>query len=187
MPNTFTTTGGLSHSTLRTGLTNGSAYTSYVRCQDAAGNADTTDYSLTFSVAQPANATPLLLSNAASTEHTSARTTQATLGLASVVLAPCKRTSAPNPCYRVFRTTFTTTGGLSHSTLRTGLTNGSAYTSYVRCQDVAGNADTTDYSLTFSVAQPGSASLLQFSLARSEERRVGNATSARLTLDPEET
>ena len=51
MTNTFATTGGTAHSTPFTGLTNGSNYTVYVRCRDAANNADTADYVITFSVA----------------------------------------------------------------------------------------------------------------------------------------
>jgi hypothetical protein len=50
-------------------------------------------------------------------------------------------------------TTFTTTGGTTHSTVRTGLVNGQAYTAYVRCQDLAGNTNTSDASIGFSVAQ----------------------------------
>jgi hypothetical protein len=50
MPNTFTTTGSTGHSTVVGGLTNGS-YTFYVRCADAASNANTDDFAIAFSVA----------------------------------------------------------------------------------------------------------------------------------------
>ena len=50
MPNTFTATGGTSHSTLLTGLADGQSYTRYVRCQDGAGNVTTSDYVVSFSV-----------------------------------------------------------------------------------------------------------------------------------------
>ncbi len=58
MANTFSTTGGTTHSTAVTGLTNGSTYNYYVRCQDAAGNANADDYAITFSVAVPVDSTP---------------------------------------------------------------------------------------------------------------------------------
>jgi hypothetical protein len=50
MPNTFSSTGGTAHSTPLTGLVGGSNYSYYVRCQDAAGNADTYDYLIAFGV-----------------------------------------------------------------------------------------------------------------------------------------
>ncbi len=55
MTNTFSTTGGTSHSTTVTGLSNGNSYSFYVRCVDAAGNANPADYTISFSVA---SATP---------------------------------------------------------------------------------------------------------------------------------
>ena len=50
MPNTFSTTGGTAHSTPLTGLVNGSNYSYYVRCQNAAGHPDTYDYVISFGV-----------------------------------------------------------------------------------------------------------------------------------------
>lgn len=55
MANGFTTTGGTSHSTLLTGLTNGQTYTLYVKCQDAAGNANMNDFIISFSAANIQN------------------------------------------------------------------------------------------------------------------------------------
>lgn len=52
--NTFTTTGGTSHSAPISGLTNGQSYTYYVRCQDTAGNPTTNDFPLSFSIASAA-------------------------------------------------------------------------------------------------------------------------------------
>ena len=63
MTNTFTTTGALTHSTTVTGLVNGGSYNYYVRCQDTAGNPDTTDFAITFTVS--ADTTPPVRSNGA--------------------------------------------------------------------------------------------------------------------------
>ena len=63
MTNTFTTTGALTHSTTVTGLVNGGSYSYYVRCQDTAGNPDTTDFAITFTVS--ADTTPPVRSNGA--------------------------------------------------------------------------------------------------------------------------
>ena len=51
MPNVFTLTGGTAHSTTVTGLQDGATYSYYVRCQDTAGNANSDDYTISFSVA----------------------------------------------------------------------------------------------------------------------------------------
>ncbi len=50
MPNTFGTTGGTSHSTVVTGLTDGESYTHYVRCADGTNNTNADDFAITFSV-----------------------------------------------------------------------------------------------------------------------------------------
>ena len=51
MTNTFTTTGSTAHSTVITGLTTGNSYNFYVRCADAAANANPDDFVIAFSVA----------------------------------------------------------------------------------------------------------------------------------------
>lgn len=51
MTNTFSTTGGTSHSQTITGLTDGNSYNYYVRCQDASENASAADLAIGFSVA----------------------------------------------------------------------------------------------------------------------------------------
>jgi esterase/lipase superfamily enzyme len=51
MSDTFSTTGGTTHSTQVAGLQDGGSYTYYVRCQDEAGNLTPDDYPITFSVA----------------------------------------------------------------------------------------------------------------------------------------
>ena len=53
MTNTFATTGAHGPLDHVTGLANGQSYTFYVRCQDTAGNANTADTSISFSVATP--------------------------------------------------------------------------------------------------------------------------------------
>ncbi len=51
LPSTFSTTGGTAHSSTISGLQPGTAYVYYVRCRDAALNANTADYVVSFSVA----------------------------------------------------------------------------------------------------------------------------------------
>ena len=51
--NTFSTTGGTSHSQTITGLSNGNTYNYYVRCLDEAGNPNIDDFNISFSIASP--------------------------------------------------------------------------------------------------------------------------------------
>jgi hypothetical protein len=48
--------------------------------------------------------------------------------------------------------TFGATGLLSHSTLVSGLSDGNEYTYCVKCNSTAGNANTDDYNITFSIS-----------------------------------
>ena len=54
MTNIFSTTGGMTHSTVVTGLVSNGNYNYYVRCQDSAGNTDTYDYPISFTVSSTA-------------------------------------------------------------------------------------------------------------------------------------
>jgi hypothetical protein len=55
MAGTFTTTGATSHSSAVTGLASGTSYAFYVRCRDAALNANPDDFTIAFSVAAAAS------------------------------------------------------------------------------------------------------------------------------------
>jgi glucose/arabinose dehydrogenase len=55
MPAVFATTGGIAHATPVSGLINGTTYTYYVRCADARGNVNATDFTITFAIASPNN------------------------------------------------------------------------------------------------------------------------------------
>ena len=150
MSNTFSTTGALAHSTTVTGLVNGGSYNYYVRCQDTAGNPDTTDFPITFTVST--DTTPPVRSNGAPTGALPVGTTQTSISLTTDENATCRYATTAGVAYSAMTSTFTTTGALAHSTTVTGLVNGGSYNYYVRCQDTAGNPDTTDFPITFTVS-----------------------------------
>jgi len=85
-----------------------------------------------------------------------AGTTSTTLSLTTDEPATCRYSTTPGVVYSSMTGTFSTTGGTSHSTIIPGLQNGNTYNYYVRCQDTAGNANTNDYTITFSVATSSS-------------------------------
>ncbi|MGH7158349.1 MAG: fibronectin type III domain-containing protein [Candidatus Saccharimonadales bacterium] len=53
LPSSFSNTGGTNHSAELSGLADGQSYSYFVRCQDAAGNTNIADYTISFSVASP--------------------------------------------------------------------------------------------------------------------------------------
>ncbi len=104
--------------------------------------------------------TPPVRTNGAPTGTLPAGTTQATLSLNTDENATCKWGSATGQSYTNMPNTFSTTGGTSHATGVSALTNGSNYTIYFRCRDTAGNANTTDYSVSFNIANPPASALI---------------------------
>lgn len=81
----------------------------------------------------------------------SAGIAQAALSLFTDENAICKYGVA-GTAYASMANTFSTTGGTSHSTTVAGLSSGTSYSYAVRCADSAGNANTDDYAIAFSVA-----------------------------------
>lgn len=79
-------------------------------------------------------------------------TTSVTMSVTTNENATCRFSASAGTAYASMVSTFSTTGGTSHSTSITGLTSGNTYTRYIRCQDSAGNSNSADYIVTFSVA-----------------------------------
>ena len=104
--------------------------------------------------------TPPVRTNGAPTGTLPAGTTETTLSLNTNENAACKWGSATGQSYTNMPNTFSTTGGTSHATGVSALTNGSNYTIYFRCRDTAGNENTTDYSVSFSIANPQASALI---------------------------
>jgi hypothetical protein len=86
------------------------------------------------------------------TQNLTSGTKTATLGVTTNENATCKYGTTANTAYASLPTTFSTTGGTTHSVVVSGLTDGSTKTYFVRCIDGSGNANTTDVTLTVVVA-----------------------------------
>jgi hypothetical protein len=98
--------------------------------------------------------TPPVVSSPTPSGTLAAGTTQATLGVATSEPATCRYGTTPGVAYDAMTATFATTGGTTHSSPVSPLSDGTSYAYYVRCRDGAGNATTTDVAITFSVAAP---------------------------------
>jgi hypothetical protein len=80
-------------------------------------------------------------------------TTQVDIGLLTDEPALCRYSTTSDSSFSSMSDTFTVTGGQSHTTLITDVSNGSAYTFYVRCQDAAGNVNHDDFVVSFAVSE----------------------------------
>ena len=78
-------------------------------------------------------------------------TVTATLSLATNEAATCRYSTAAGVAYAAMTTTFSVTGGLTHTHTLTGLVDEHTYTTYVRCQDTAGSANDDDYEISFYI------------------------------------
>ena len=103
----------------------------------------------------PVDTAPMVSSGSPSGEL-SGSATFATLSVVTSENATCKYAAVAGTPYSAMPYTFSVTGGTAHSTVVSGLQNGTAYNYYVRCSDAAGNVDTTDYVISFSIAQAAS-------------------------------
>ena len=99
-----------------------------------------------------ADATPPTLSSGIPSGSQSSGTTSVTLGVTTDEAATCKYGTIADTAYASIANTFSTTGGTTHTSTLTGLTNGTSYTYYVRCIDGSGNPTVSDYTVTFSVS-----------------------------------
>ena len=125
----------------------------------------------------PPDTTPPVRSNGSPSGMIVAGTTQTTMSLSTNESASCRYETSAGVSYGSMRNVFTITGGSTHSGIVTGLTNGGSYSFFVRCQDTAGNANTNDFTISFSVAQPSAAGLVAaYGFNESAGTSVGDAT-----------
>ncbi|MBI2559504.1 hypothetical protein HYW20_09345 [Candidatus Woesearchaeota archaeon] len=95
-----------------------------------------------YSSAGSLDTTPPVRSNPQPSGTIPAGTASTVLSLTTNEPATCRYSTIPNTPYTLMTNTFTSTGGISHSTAISGLINGNTYTFYVNCIDAAGNANT---------------------------------------------
>lgn len=153
MSGAFAQTGGLAHSTVVAGLSDGNNYNYYIRCQDALNNANPDDFVISFSVLTDTISPVRSSGQPAGT--LGAGTASATVSLITDENATCKYSATAGTAYSVMAGVFGTTGLQNHSFQASGLQDGTAYSYHVRCEDGLGNQNTSDYTISFSIANPG--------------------------------
>ena len=153
MVNNFSTTGGSSHTTNVSWLSNGNSYTYYVKCIDSSSNENLSDYTISFNIdTAPASDTfPPVLSNWLPSWTRPTWTTNLNITLNSDENATCRYSNSSWTQYSSMIYTFSTTGGSSHSTNISGLTNWNSYSYYIRCIDSYSNENTSDFTISFNI------------------------------------
>jgi len=93
-----------------------------------------------------------VLSSGSPSGSLDAGTTSTTLSVTTDENATCKYGTTADTAYASIANTFTTTGSTSHSESISGLTDNTSYNYYIRCEDSTGNANSSDYTVSFSVS-----------------------------------
>ena len=130
----------------------GAAGTTGAAADGETGDVIITRTGATVTVDAGTDTTAPTLSNGSPSGALAAGTTQTTVSLSTNEAATCKFSQTTGVAYASMTGTFTTTGGTSHSMTAAGLTNGTSYNYYVRCNDTSGNPTTSDYAISFSVS-----------------------------------
>jgi len=98
--------------------------------------------------------TPPARSNGSPAGTLPSGTTQTTISLTANENATCRYSTTAGISYPSMPNTFSTTGGTTHSTTVSGLSDGNTYNYYIRCIDTSNNANTNDYTISFAVGSP---------------------------------
>jgi hypothetical protein len=114
---------------------------------DAASNDGTDTITVTLDSTAPTR------SNGSPSGVLASGTTSTSISLTTNETATCKYGTSAGVAYGSLPNTFSSTNSTSHSTTVSGLSDGNSYTYYVRCQDGLNNANTDDFSISFSVAE----------------------------------
>ncbi|MEJ2692105.1 MAG: hypothetical protein P8166_03370, partial [Candidatus Thiodiazotropha sp.] len=108
--------------------------------------------------------TPPIRSLGAPTGTLTAGSASTTLSLTTDENADCRYAISSDTAFGSMTNTFSSTGSSTHSTTVTGLSDGNFFNYYVRCQDVHGNVNTSDYLISFHVASQGVADRVDLTL-----------------------
>ncbi len=96
--------------------------------------------------------TPPVRSNGKPTGTLSSSTTSTTISLTTDEISTCKYSTVSNVLYDYMTNSFSAIDATSHSKLMTGLSSGKTYNYYVKCKDSAGNKNSDDYLISFSIS-----------------------------------
>ncbi len=96
--------------------------------------------------------TPPVRSAGAPSGTFAATTTNKTISLTTDKNATCRYSQNSGTAYSAMTHTFSSTGGTSQSSFVTGLVSNTVYHFYVRCETTDSNPNTSDYDISFTIA-----------------------------------
>lgn len=153
-----------------TGLAPASTYTYTVRAYDSVGNESPASTATATTPSSP-DTIPPIISNGQPTAVQPAGTTSVVMSVETDEAATCKYATLAGQVYSAMPNSFTTTGSTTHSVTIGGLIDGQTNNFFVRCQDLAGNSNTTDYTISFSIAITPPVGEVAFPLRASSDGR----------------
>lgn len=155
MQYTFSSTNNVFHSSLITGLSEGTAYNYYIKCADQAGNKNIDDFVIAFWVRGPDDFFPPVISNQYPTgDVLHYDTTSTIIGLGTNEPASCRYSTGQGTAYNSMARNLTDDGTKKYHTAQiTGLSPGNNYNYFVRCKDLKGNVNTGDVMIYFSIGE----------------------------------
>lgn len=142
------------HSALITGLNEGGKYKYYIKCVDEKGNANTDDLAVSFEVKIPQDQTPPVVTNPSHRgDILAADTKTAVMSVSTNEPATCRYSTNAGTSYNSMSGSFSYYDQTKqfHVKQISGLVNGKSYDFFIRCKDMAGNANTGDVLISFSV------------------------------------
>jgi LysM repeat protein len=122
-------------------------FTLFMRDTDGAGNTGTTS---TTNLTKADTQAPIR-SDGSPEGELSSNTTETTIGLTTSEGSVCKYSTSSGTAYGSMTDVFANVDGTSHTATVSGLSSGTSYSYYARCQDESENANDTDYLISFSV------------------------------------
>jgi len=100
------------------------------------------------------------ISNPSPTGTLSSNITNTSLGINTNEAATCKFSESAGTEYSDMANSLTSSNNIQHQANLSNLTQGNRYQYYVRCEDLAGNATTTDFIISFAIASLSDALVL---------------------------
>ncbi|MBI2450342.1 MAG: hypothetical protein HYV47_02270 [Candidatus Nealsonbacteria bacterium] len=152
----FSNTNSTSHLAEILGLDEGGSYKFYVRCADQYGNKNTNDFIISFKVETAEDEIPPILSNPSHNGNIlPSGTAQVVISISTNEPSACRYSANAGTVYNSMSGRFSYYDQTQkfHTKSVTGLQNGRGYDYFVRCQDLAGNANIGDVLISFSIAQ----------------------------------
>jgi len=160
MPVTMAGVNGFQHSSSILNLVDNSSYTYYVRCADVKLNENSEDYIIHFAVAGEekeiitVDESSPVISAGLPAGMLSEGTSSVLMSVSTDEEASCKYSVTEDVVFGSMEYSFSGAGTNSHSVNLEGLVDGETYHYYVRCEDLSGNENGSDYLVNFEVALP---------------------------------